>query len=86
MALNTFDNIVVIGNFNVDINKDEDISHNKLDVFCDTLNLANLVKSERCYTNNHKSTIDLFLANKLRSFQFFSVTETGLSDYHRLAL
>ena len=60
------------------------IGHDKLDVFCDTLNLANLVKSETCYTNNHKSTFDLFLTNKTRSFQFTSVTETGLSNYHRL--
>ena len=83
-ALNTYDNIIVIGDFNIDINKGEAIDHDKLDVFCDTLNLTNLVKSDTCYTNNHKSTIDLFLTNKPRSFQFTSVTETGLSDYHRL--
>ena len=73
-----------MGDFNIDINKDDGIGHDKLDVFCDTLNLTNLVKSETCYTNNHKSTIDLFLTNKPRSFQFTSVTETVLSDYHRL--
>ena len=83
-ALNTYDNIIVIGDFNIDINKGEAIDHDKLDVFCDTLNLTNLVKSDTCYTNNHKSTSDLFLTNKPRSFQFTSVTETGLSDYHRL--
>ena len=83
-ALNRYDNIIVMGDFNIDINKDDAIGHDKLDVFCDTLNLTNLVKSETCYTNNHKSTIDLFLTNKPRSFQFTSVTETGLSDYHRL--
>ena len=53
-ALNTYDNIIVMGDFNIDINKDEAIGHDKLDVFCDALNLANLVKSETCYTNNHK--------------------------------
>ena len=73
-----------MGDFNIDINKDEAIGHDKLDVFCNTLNLTNLVKSDTCFTNNHKSTIDLFLTNKPRSFQFTSVTETGLSDYHRL--
>ena len=31
--------------------KDKFIGHDKLDVFCDTLNLNNLVKSETCYTN-----------------------------------
>ena len=83
-SLNTFDNIIVIGDFNVDVNKNEAIGHGKLDVFCNTLNLTNLVKSDTCFTNNHKSTIDLSLTKKPRSFQFTSVTETGLSDYHRL--
>ena len=73
-----------MGDFNIDINKDDAICHDELDVFCDTLNLTNLVKSETCYTNYHKSITDLFLTNKPRSFQFTSVTETGLSDYHIL--
>ena len=67
-ALSTYDNIIVMGDFNIDINKDETTGHDKLDIFCDTLNLTNLVKSDICYTNNRKSTIDLFLTNKTRSF------------------
>ena len=74
-----------MGDFNFDINKDEVEGLERLDVFCNTLNLTNLVKSYTCYTNNHKSTIDLFLTNKTYSFQFTSVTETGPSDYHRLS-
>ena len=58
--------------------------HHKLDVSCDTLNLTNLRKSYTCYNNNHKSTTDLFLTNKSRSFQFFSVTETVVNDFYRL--
>ena len=75
---------MVMGDFNIDINKDDAIGHDKLDVFCDTLNLTNLIKSETCYTNNHKSRIDLFLTKKHRSVRFTSVTETGPHDYHRL--
>ena len=73
-----------MGDFNIDINKDEAIDHDKLDVFCSTLNLNNPVKSGTFYTNNHKSTIGLFLRNKPCFFQFTSITETGLSKYHRL--
>ena len=73
-----------MGDFNIHTNKNETIGHDKLDVFCDTLSLTNLLKSDTCYTNNHKSTIDLLLTNKPRSFQFTSVSETCLSDYHRL--
>ena len=83
-ALNTYDNIIVMGNFKIDINKDETIGNGKLDVFCSTLNLINLVISDTYYTNNHKSTTDLFLTNKPCSFQFTSVTETGFNNYHRL--
>ena len=83
-SLNTYDNIIVMGDFNIDVNKNEAIGHNKLDIFCNTFNLTNLFKSDTCFTNNHKSTIDLFLRNKPCSFQFTSVTETGLSDYQRL--
>ena len=35
-----------MGDFNIDINKDDAIGLDRLDVFCDTLNLTNLVKSE----------------------------------------
>ena len=61
----------------------EAIGHNKLDVLWNTLNLTNLVKSDTCYTNDYNSTIDLFLTNKPSSFQFTTVTETGLSNYHK---
>ena len=54
-----------MGDFNTDINKDEAIGHDELDVFCETISLTNVFKSDTCYTNNHKSTIDL---NKQTSF------------------
>ena len=50
----------------------------------DTFNLMNLIKSETCYTKNHKSLIDLFFTNKPFAFQKTHVTEIGLSDYHNL--
>ena len=59
MALKAYHNIRVIGDFTIDVNKGEGIGHDKLDVFCDTLNLTNLLNSGLCYTSNHKSTIGL---------------------------
>ena len=59
MALKAYHNIRVIGDFTIDVNKGEGIGHDKLDVFCDTLNLTNLPNSGLCYTSNHKSTIGL---------------------------
>ena len=34
--------------------------------------------------NNNKSTVDLILTNKPRSFQITNVAETGVSDCHKL--
>ena len=44
MALNINDNIIAMGSFNNNINKDEGMNHDELDVFCDIFNLTNLVK------------------------------------------
>ena len=52
--------------FNIYVNKDVGRDYNKLDVSCDTLNLTNLIESYTCYSNNHKSTTDIFLTNKPR--------------------
>ena len=46
--------------------------------------LANLVDTETCVTNAHKSAIDLILTNKPSSFQKTMAAETGLSDYYKL--
>ena len=60
------------------------MAYDKLEEFCDIFNLTNSVKSETCFMNNHKSTTDLILALKPRSFQITNVTETGVSDCHKL--
>ena len=69
--------------FNIDTTKDCSV-FDKLEELCDTLNLTNLIKSETCYTNDHKLTIDLFFTNKPLSLQGNFTTKTSLSDCHRL--
>ena len=83
-AINNYDNIILMGDFNIDIKKEYSITYDKLEELCDTFNLTNLVTSETCFMNNHKSTIDLTLTNKPRSFQITNVTETGVSDCNKL--
>ena len=75
--------IIIMGNFNIDL-KIKGFGFNKLDEFCDLFNLTNLIKTETCFTKSHNSLINLFLTNKPLSFQKKHVTETGLSDYHKL--
>ena len=43
-----------------------------------------MIKSETCFIQNHKSTIDLSTTNKPNCFQHRYVTETGLSDFHKM--
>ena len=53
-----------MGDFNIDIKKENSLAYNKLEEFCDTFNLTNLVKTETCSMNNHKLTIDLILTKR----------------------
>ena len=69
---------------NIYIKKENSTGCDKLEEFCDTFNLTNLVKLETCFMNNHKSTADLILTNKPRSLQITNVTETSVSDCHKL--
>ena len=49
-----------MGNYNIDRTNENCSEFDKLEELCDRFNIINLIKSETCYTNNHKSTIDLF--------------------------
>ena len=81
-AVNKLDNLVIMGDFNTDITKEDCSGFDNLEELCDMFNPTNLIKSGTCYINNHKSTIDLFFTNKPVSFRGTSTTETGLSDCH----
>ena len=67
----------------ITLNKTDCIGFGKLEEFCDNFNLANIVKSNTCFTKHNKSTKDLLLTNKPVSFQVTNTTETGLSDCHK---
>ena len=75
--------MILIGDFNANF-KNKGAGFDKLSEMCDTFDLTNLIKSETCYTKNHKSLIYLFSTNKPFSFQKTHVTETGLDNYHKL--
>ena len=75
---------VVIGHFNIDLNKTDCIGFGKLEEFCDNFNLTNIVKRNTCFTKNNKSKTDVLLTNKAISFQVTNTTETGVSDCHKL--
>ena len=78
-----YENLIILGDFNIDV-KVAVREFDKLEEFCDLFNLTNLMKYETCFTRDHKSTIHLILTNKPESFQNTCITETGLSDFHKI--
>ena len=72
-----------MGDFNIDI-RTKGREYEKFEDFCSLFNLSNLIKTETCFSKNHKSTIDLFSTNKANCFQRTYVTETGFSYFHKM--
>ena len=67
-ASETYGNFIVIGGFKIDM-RTKRSKYEKFEDFCSLFNLSNLIKSETCFSKNHKSTIDLFTANKPNCIQ-----------------
>lgn len=79
-----YENLIVMGDFNIDWKNHQDPGYSLLETFCDTFALENLITSFTCITYTHKSLIDLFLTNKPNHFHSTMVTETSISDFHNL--
>ena len=55
--------------------------------FCEIYNTKNIIKEKICFKNPENPTcIDLILTNRPRSFQYSTVVETGLSDFHKMCV
>ena len=85
-ALDEYDDVMIIGDTNIDTHDIHHPGYTKLISFCDVFGLFNLVKDKTCFTKNRCSSIDVMLTNKPRYFQNTSVFETGLGDFHGLVL
>ena len=84
MALQKYGNCIIMGDFNIDMDKSDSPACAQLNDFCDIFDLANMINEKTCFSKNHSSRIDLILSNKPSSFQLSRATETGLSDCHKL--
>ena len=90
MAINKYDNIILMGDINVDMSNLNNTSTCFYDVneFCDIFDLTNLIKKATCLTPTaeNPSLTDIILTNRPRSFKNNVTVETGLSDHHRMVL
>ena len=78
-----YESILVIGDFDIDINR-KGVGSNNLDDFCDLFLLTNIAKSNIFFTKTHTSLLDLILTNKPSSFSKTLVSKIGLSDYYQM--
>ena len=76
-----YENFILLGDFN------SEPSEQPMSDFCHVYNSQNIIKDKTCFKNPHKPLcIDLFITNRLKSFQNSMVIETGLSDFHKMSL
>ena len=82
--LNTYANIIVIGDININSLQKDSGSYKKLKTFCDTYDLSNLIKVATCFQADVPTSLDLILTNKPRSFINTKSVTTGISDHHSM--
>ena len=77
----SYERTLLAGDFNID--KEEEV----LQDFLLEQNVKNLVKEKTCFKSmENPSCIDLLLTNSPLSFQSTTTVETGLSDFHKMAV
>ena len=77
----TYDKILLTGDFNADENK------GSLKSFLELYDLKNLVREKTCFKSLlNPSCVDLFLTNSYRSFQSTKAISTGISVCHKMII
>ena len=79
-----YDNIILMGDINIDSHDCKSIGYKELTNFMTTFSLKNLIKDKTCFSKDHESSIDLILTNKLESFLKSYAFELVLSDCHHM--
>ena len=81
---NKYDNIILMGDINIDFHDKKCIGFKELGGFMDIFNLTNLIKDKTCFFRDHQSSIDVLLTNKPRRFFNSYTFELGVSDCHKM--
>ena len=56
--LSKYDNVIIMGDFNIDVKDKTNPNFGKFSDFCVTFSMSNLVKDDTCFTKNYKSCIN----------------------------
>ena len=64
--LSKHDNVIIMGDFNIDVKDKKNSNFDKFSESCDTFSMSSLVRFYTCFTKTHKSSTDLILTKKNR--------------------
>ena len=67
-AMKIYDNVIVMGDINIDFHDYNSVGLGNLTALCETYNYKNLIKAKTCFTKNHTSSIDVIITNRSESF------------------
>ena len=82
--LNSYENIIILGDINVNSLDKNSTKFKHLKAFCDSFDLTNLIKVPTCFQSDNPTSIDVILTNKNRSFMHTKSILNGLSDWHSI--
>ena len=82
-CVSKYDNIIVMGGLNMDIQNKRKDNNNFLSDLCDTFSLQNITTGKTCRESNAGISIHIMLTNRPRRFHKNSIFETGISDHHK---
>ena len=83
-ALGKNENFIIMGDLNIDSERDKGLKADLLRKFCDTYSFQNLIKAKTCFTKSSESSLDVILTNRTRLFFHNLSVETGISDVHTM--
>ena len=83
-ATSKYDNIILMGDINIDTKSKNSPGYKELLNFMNLYNLSNLIKDSTCHFKDHNSSIDVMLTNKPKRFFNSKSFELGVSDCHTM--
>lgn len=83
-ATQKYDNIVIMGDINIDFHDKKSIGYKELHEFINAFGLKNLIKDKTCFFRENESSIDCILTNIPRKFIDSKCYELGVSDCHKM--
>ena len=86
LAPRKYENILIIGDLNIDTSNKKKDNGNDLSDLCDTFSLKNLITDITSVKSTNGTSIDVLLTNESRCFHDTATFETGLNDCHKLIL